>query len=290
MSDELLTPTQVAAELGVTPRTVQRWINDGRLQAQRVGGRMRVSRSSLTSVAGGPPAALDRPIRTLLIANRGEIAVRVARTAHRLGIRAVGIRTAEERAPEGMDEVAVVDSYLDGEALIEAARGLRADAVHPGYGFLSENAGFAEAVDRAGLIWVGPPPSAISLMGDKAAARRQAADHGVPVLPGYDGTAQDDETLRREAERIGLPLLIKPSAGGGGKGMRVVRDQRRLADELSASRREAARAFGVDRLILERYVDGPRHVEIQVLFDRHGYGVSLGERDCSTQRRQQKVV
>jgi acetyl-CoA/propionyl-CoA carboxylase biotin carboxyl carrier protein len=294
MDDELLTPRQVAAELGVTSRTVQRWINDGRLPGQRLGGRMRVSRSSLAAVtedaAGTLAPAKRRAIRSLFIANRGEIAVRIARTAHRLGMRTLGVRTAAERPPDGIDGVALVDSYLDADALIAAALGLGADAVHPGYGFLSENAAFAEAVEKAGLIWVGPPASAIALMGDKAAARRQAADHGVPVLPGYDGAAQDDETLYREADRIGLPLLIKPSAGGGGKGMRVVREAAALADELTASRREARRAFGDDRLILERYVDGARHVEIQVLFDAHGNGVSLGERDCSTQRRQQKIV
>ncbi len=189
-----------------------------------------------------------------------------------------------------MDEVTQVDSYLDGKALVAAALAHGADAVHPGYGFLSENAAFARAVSEAGLIWVGPPADAIGVMGDKAAARRRAAEQGVPVVPGYDGADQGEATLLAEAERIGFPLLIKPSGGGGGKGMRIVRDRDALVDELAASRREARRAFGDDRLILERYLDGPRHVEIQVLFDAHGHGVSLGERDCSTQRRQQKIV
>ena len=142
----------------------------------------------------------------------------------------------------------------------------------------------------AGLAWVGPPPRAIAAMGDKAAARRQAAAHGVPIVPGYDGTAQDDPTLSAEAERVGFPLLVKPSAGGGGKGMRVVRARSELAEALGAARREARRSFGDDRLILERYLEGPRHVEIQVLFDAHGNGLHLGERDCSAQRRNQKIV
>jgi acetyl-CoA/propionyl-CoA carboxylase biotin carboxyl carrier protein len=293
MADEDLTPRQVAEALGTTPRTVQRWIAQGRLPAVRVGGRMRVSRSSLaafsssTAHGGEPP---QRRIRSLLIANRGEIAVRIARSAHRLGIRVVGVTARDERPPEGLDATATIDSYLDGQALIDAARELAADAVHPGYGFLSENAGFARAVVEAGLTWVGPPAEAIAVMGDKAAARRRAAQRDVPVLPGYDGADQTDAALIAEAERVGVPLLVKPSAGGGGKGMRVVRQADELAEALAAARREAARAFGDDRLILERYLDGPRHVEIQVLFDAHGHGVSLGERDCSTQRRQQKIV
>ncbi len=297
VADELLTPTEVANALGVTPRTVQRWISTGRLTATRVGGRLRVSRSSLASVAGAeqtapadPGGAPRRPIASLLVANRGEIAVRVARTARRLGIRTVGVRAPGDRPPDGMDEVHEVPSYLDAPALVAAARAASVDAVHPGYGFLSENAGFAEAVIQAGLSWIGPPPSAIAAMGDKAEARRRAAGLGVPILPGYDGSAQDDTTLEREAARIGFPLLVKPSAGGGGKGMRVVRHAEELAESLAAARREASRAFGDPRLVLERYLVGPRHVEIQVLFDAHGHGIHLGERDCSSQRRNQKIV
>ncbi len=295
-NDELR-PRDVAAELNVTVRTVQRWINDGRLPAQRIGGRLRVSRSSLSVFRAAPssmpaaaPGAAPHSIRTLLIANRGEIAVRIARTARRLGIRTIGVHVADERPPDGMDDTIVIDSYLDGEALISAGRVTGADAVHPGYGFLSENADFARAVTVAGMTWVGPPASAIAAIGDKAAARHKAAQHGVPVVPGFDGDAQDDATLQREARRIGFPILVKPSAGGGGKGMRIVAASDQLAEALSAARREAQRAFGSDRLILERYVEGPRHVEIQVLFDAHGNGVHLGERDCSAQRRQQKIV
>ncbi len=289
MSDASLTPREVADELGVTVRTVQRWIADGRLQAERVGTRVRVSRSSLSAVHAGAAAGAV-PITSLLIANRGEIAVRVARTARRLGIRTIGIHAAEDRPPDGMDETHAVPSYLDGEAIIAVARHAGAAAVHPGYGFLAENPAFARAVTDAGIAWVGPTPEAIAAMGGKAAARRRVASQGVPVAPGYDGDAQDDATLTAAAGRIGFPLLVKPSAGGGGKGMRVVRAAAELPDALVGARREAHRSFGDDRLILERYVEHARHVEIQVLFDAHGTGIHLGERDCSAQRRNQKVL
>jgi excisionase family DNA binding protein len=291
MPDDL-TPRQVAEELGVTVRTVQRWIADGRLPAARVGSRVRVSRSSLGAVAGGAPTEPAAPgtIRTLLIANRGEIAARVARTAHRLGIRVVGIHAPDDRAPMDADEVHEVPSYLDGPAIVEAGRRAAADAIHPGFGFLAENPDFARAVAEAGMRWVGPPPDAIAAMGDKAEARRRAAAQGVPTVPGYDGEAQDDATLVAAAGRIGFPLLVKPTAGGGGKGMRVVRTAEALAEALAAARREADRAFGDDRLILERFLEGARHVEVQVLFDAAGNGIHLGERDCSAQRRNQKIV
>ena len=288
MSEDL-TPREVAEELGVTVRTVQRWIADGRLAATRVGSRVRVSRSSLSAVADvGAPGR--RTITVLLIANRGEIAARVARGARQLGLRVIGVRASDDRAPDGAHESHEIGSYLDGDELLAVARHAGADAVHPGYGFLAENAAFAAAVIDAGLTWVGPPPKAIAAMGDKAAARRQAAAQGVPIVPGYDGEAQDDSSLAAEAERVGYPLLVKPSAGGGGKGMRVVRDPGELAEALGAARREAHRSFGDDRLILERYLEGPRHVELQVLFDAHGNGLHLGERDCSAQRRNQKIV
>ena len=184
MSDDL-TPRQVADELGVTTRTVQRWIADGRLSAVRVGSRVRVSRASLGAVMTRPQTRAEGgPIRSLLIANRGEIAVRIARTARRMGIRVIGVRGPDERGPDGADEVHEIGSYLDGEALIALAHRAGADAVHPGYGFLAENSDFAAAVVDAGLRWIGPPPSAISAMGDKAAARRRAAEHGVPDDPG----------------------------------------------------------------------------------------------------------
>ncbi|HEX5579096.1 MAG TPA: biotin carboxylase N-terminal domain-containing protein, partial [Candidatus Limnocylindria bacterium] len=295
MTDDALTPREVADQLGVTVRTVQRWITNGRLPAERVGGRMRVSRSSLARVSSGgavgPVASRSaRPIRSVLIANRGEIAVRIARTARRQGLRSIGIHEAGDRPPQGLDLVVEVASYLDGGGIVDAARRTGAEAIHPGYGFLAENADFADAVAGAGLAWVGPPATALAAMGDKAAARRRAAAAGVPVLAGYDGAAQDDATLLAEADRVGLPLLVKPAAGGGGKGMHVVREASGLADALAAARREAARAFGDDRLILVRLLDGPRHVEVQVLFDALGAGVHLGERDCSAQRRHQKIM
>ncbi|MFL5675570.1 MAG: acetyl/propionyl/methylcrotonyl-CoA carboxylase subunit alpha [Chloroflexota bacterium] len=222
----------------------------------------------------------DRGIRVLFIANRGEIAARIARTCAALEIRAV---VPDTEGDSGLD-------LLDIGAVVEAARAAGADGLHPGFGFLAENADFAEAVETAGIIWVGPPPAAIRAMGDKAAARRLAASLGVPVVAGYDGEDQADATLEAAAERIGYPLLVKPAAGGGGKGMRTVREPERLADSLAAARREATSAFGDDRLVLERLIEGGRHVEIQVLFDAHGGGVHLGERDCSVQRRHQKVL
>jgi acetyl-CoA/propionyl-CoA carboxylase biotin carboxyl carrier protein len=216
----------------------------------------------------------------LFVANRGEIARRIERTCRRLGIDTVIPPTD---GPQALD-------LLDAEAVVRAALAAGADAVHPGFGFLAESARFAAAVEAAGMRWVGPPPAAIRAMGDKAAARRLALSLGVPVLPGYDDADQSDQALHDAATRIGYPLLVKPAAGGGGKGMRTVRDGAELGAAVAAARREATAAFGDDRLVLERYLEGPRHVEIQVLFDAHGAGVHLGERDCSIQRRHQKVL
>jgi len=291
---EELSPSQAAARIGTTTRSVQRWIAAGQLPARRLGGRWRVASDALDAfmrsserggaVPEGRPLGsaqpLGRPIRTLFVANRGEIARRVGRTADRLGIRTVVPATD---GPDALD-------LLDIAAVVAAAVGSGADAVHPGFGFLAENAGFAAAVIDAGLLWVGPPPSAIRAMGDKGAARHLAERLDVPVVPGYDGPGQSDRALRSAAKRIGFPLLVKPAAGGGGKGMREVRTADRLGDALAGARREAAAAFGDDRLILERLVEGPRHVEVQILFDLHGHGIHLGERDCSTQRRHQKVL
>ncbi len=210
----------------------------------------------------------------------GEIASRIARTADRLGIRIVIPQT---EGPNAIDLLSI-------ESVVAAAREAGAEALHPGFGFLAESAPFAEAVAAAGIRWIGPPPSAIRAMGDKAAARRLAHDLGIPTPPGYDGPEQDDESLAAAAVEIGVPLLVKPSAGGGGKGMRTVRSLDELPAALAAARREARSAFGDDRLILERFVLGPRHVEVQLLFDSDGVGVHLGERDCSIQRRHQKIL
>ncbi len=279
---EELSPSQAARRIGSTTRSVQRWIARGVLPARRVGGRWRVAFDALDAFERGAARSEqpDRAIRRLFVANRGEIARRIQRTGDRLGI---GVVVPPTDGPNAVD-------LLDIEVVVEAARGARADAVHPGFGFLAENADFAEAVIGAGITWIGPPPTAIRSMGDKVAARRLAVGLGIPVVPGYDGRGQSDAALRRAAEAIGYPLLVKPAGGGGGKGMRTVRTPERLADALAAARREATAAFGDARLLLERLVEGPRHVEVQVLFDRHGAGIHLGERDCSTQRRHQKVV
>ena len=283
MPDEL-SPSQAAARIGATTRSVQRWIAHGSLPARRVGGRWRVASDALDAfVARGERPSVDTQpaaIRTLFVANRGEIAERIRRTTVRLGIRTI--------VPGG-DGAPAVD-LLDGPAVVAAAQAAGADALHPGYGFLAEHAEFAAAVESAGIRWVGPPASSIRAMGDKAAARRLAAELGVETLPGYDDADRSDDALAAAAARIGAPLMVKPSAGGGGKGMRIVRDLATLPDALAAARREAQAAFGDDRLILERYLEGPHHVEIQVLFDAHGNGVHLGERDCSLQRRHQKVL
>ena len=272
-------PSEAARLIGATTRSVQRWIGAGRLPARRVGGRWRVASDALDAlIAGSSEPQLN--LRVLFVANRGEIAARIARTCRNLGIVAVLPPTD---GPGALD-------LLDAEAVVKAARSAGADALHPGFGFLAENAAFAEAVVAAGIRWVGPPPPAIRAMGDKAAARRLAASLDIPIVPGYDGDDQSDRALEQAAASIGLPLLVKPSAGGGGKGMRIVRDRDRLDDALAAARREATAAFGDDRLVLERYVEGPRHVEVQVLFDAHGQGIHLGERDCSIQRRHQKIL
>jgi acetyl-CoA/propionyl-CoA carboxylase, biotin carboxylase, biotin carboxyl carrier protein len=282
MRDEV-SPSEAARRLGATTRSVQRWIALGRLPARRVGGRWRVASDALDAFerepeAGAEPAA--RPIQRLFIANRGEIARRIRRTCDRLGIEAIEPPT---------DGAGAVD-LLDIGVVVAAARSAEADAVHPGFGFLAENAAFATAVEEAGIAWIGPPPDAIRAMGDKAAARKLAMDLRIPVVPGYDGTDEPDAAFVLAAKRIGYPVLVKPAAGGGGKGMRVVRDAAQLRDGLASARREALAAFADDSLIVEKLVEGPRHVEVQVLFDAHGAGVHLGERDCSTQRRHQKVL
>jgi geranyl-CoA carboxylase alpha subunit len=234
--------------------------------------------------------------RSLLIANRGEIVVRIARTARRLGVETIAVASdADRNAPHGRacDRVGgerAADSYLRAEHIIAAARTAGAEAVHPGYGFLSESAAFAEAVLAAGLAWIGPPVEAMRAMADKAEARQRMAAAGVPVLPGYDGAAQDRATLRREAGRIGWPLMVKAAAGGGGRGMRRVGQAADLDAALDAAAGEATAAFGDARLLLERAVVDARHVEIQVFADAHGHVIHLGERDCSVQRRHQKIV
>jgi geranyl-CoA carboxylase alpha subunit len=237
--------------------------------------------------------------RKILIANRGEIACRVMRTAHRLGYRTVAVFSdADAHAPHvaQADEAVRIgappaaESYLAIAAIIDAARRTGADALHPGYGFLSERADFAQACADAGLVFIGPPPDAIRAMGDKALAKRRMRDAGVPCAPGYLGEDQGDDRLGAEARKLGLPLLVKAVAGGGGRGMRLVRDMAELPQALAGARREAQSAFGDGTLMLERLIDDGRHIEIQVFADAHGNAVHLGERDCTAQRRRQKVI
>ncbi|WP_447928966.1 ATP-binding protein [Vreelandella sp. EE27] len=236
---------------------------------------------------------------TLLVANRGEIACRVMRTARRMGLKTVAVYSdadAHARHVREADEAihigpaAARESYLNIEAVIDAARRSGAGAVHPGYGFLSENSAFVAALDEAGLVFVGPPASAIEAMGDKAAAKARMAKAEVPLVPGYHGDDQDDRYLREEADKIGYPVMLKASAGGGGKGMRVVESGEAFQAALEGCRRESKASFGDARMLIEKYLVKPRHVEVQVFCDAQGNGVYLFERDCSVQRRHQKVL
>ncbi|MEZ4512430.1 MAG: acetyl-CoA carboxylase biotin carboxylase subunit [Chloroflexota bacterium] len=238
-------------------------------------------------------------IHKLLIANRGEIAVRIIRTAQKMGYETVAVFSdADADAPH----VALADqavrlgaadasaSYLNGERILAAAKQAGADAIHPGYGFLSENSDFARRVLDAGLVWVGPPPETMAVMGNKAAARQRVAAAGVPIVPGYDGAEQTDAAFLAAAATIGYPVMVKAAAGGGGRGMRLVAQPADLPAALAAARSEAAKAFGSGELLLEKAIVNPRHVEVQIFADQHGHVIHLGERDCSIQRRHQKVI
>jgi geranyl-CoA carboxylase alpha subunit len=235
----------------------------------------------------------------ILIANRGEIACRINRTAQRLGYRTVAVFSSTDvhalHVQQADEAVAIgaapaADSYLNIPAILAAAKASGANAVHPGYGFLSERADFAQACVDAGLVFIGPPAAAILAMGDKAAAKRRMLQAGVPCAPGYLEADQSDERLKTEAQKLGLPLLVKAVAGGGGRGMRLVRDMAELPAALAGARREANSAFGDGTLMLERLIDNGRHIEIQIFADGHGHAVHLGERDCTAQRRRQKVI
>jgi 3-methylcrotonyl-CoA carboxylase alpha subunit len=235
----------------------------------------------------------------ILIANRGEIACRIARTAKRLGVRTVAVYSeADKRALHvaSCDEAWLIgpahprDSYLRGDRILDVARKSGAQAIHPGYGFLSENADFARACQQTGFVFIGPPPTAIEAMGSKSAAKALMEKAGVPLVPGYHGDAQESATLEKEAGRIGYPVLIKACAGGGGKGMRVVNQAAEFAEALASAKREAASSFGDDRVLIEKYLTRPRHIEMQVFADMHGACLHLFERDCSVQRRHQKIL
>ncbi|MFO0390099.1 MAG: acetyl/propionyl/methylcrotonyl-CoA carboxylase subunit alpha [Alphaproteobacteria bacterium] len=240
-----------------------------------------------------------KKIKRLMIANRGEITCRIAATCRAMNIDVVTVFAEDDRdLPHArVGDVAILlegknlsETYLNIEKLIAAAKAAKADAIHPGYGFLSENAKFAEAVKKAGLIFVGPPAEVIARMGDKAESRIMCQKIGVPTVPGYDGDATDTKTLTKEAEKIGYPVLVKAAAGGGGKGMRIVHNAKDLPAALDSARSEAKNAFGDDRLIMEKYLTEPRHIEVQVFSDTHGNHLHLFERECSIQRRYQKIV
>ena len=242
---------------------------------------------------------LVRPFTSLLIANRGEIACRIIRTAKRMGLRTIAVYSeadANARHVKAADEARLIgpaaarESYLNIERILAAAKASGAEAIHPGYGFLSEKAEFAEACAEAGLIFVGPPASAIRAMGSKSAAKALMEQAGVPVVPGYHGKVQDLATFARAAKRLGYPVLLKAVAGGGGKGMRVVRSAEELEAAVAGAKREASAAFGDDSLLMEKFVERPRHIEVQVFGDAHGQIVSLFERECTLQRRHQKVI
>ena len=236
---------------------------------------------------------------TVLVANRGEIARRVIRTLRRLGIRSIAVYSdADAEAPHVREAdaayrigpAAAALSYLDGAAILAAARESGAQAIHPGYGFLSENAEFAAACAEAGIVFIGPDERALDVMGDKIRAKAHVAGNGVPVVPGIDATGLSDDAIADAAAEVGYPLLIKPSAGGGGKGMQVVRSAAELPEALATARRVASAAFGDDTLLLERLIERPRHIEVQVMADAHGRVIHLGERECTLQRRHQKVI
>jgi 3-methylcrotonyl-CoA carboxylase alpha subunit len=242
---------------------------------------------------------LARPFASLLIANRGEIACRIMRTAKRMGLRTIAVYSEADASAlhvQAADEARLLgpaparESYLSIERIVAVAQASGAEAIHPGYGFLSEKAEFAEACAAAGLIFIGPPASAIRAMGSKSAAKALMERAGVPVVPGYHGEAQDMGTFTRETKRLGFPVLLKAVAGGGGKGMRVVGSAKELEAAAAGAKREAASAFGDDRLLIEKFIERPRHIEVQVFGDTHGGIVSLFERECTLQRRHQKVV
>jgi 3-methylcrotonyl-CoA carboxylase alpha subunit len=244
-------------------------------------------------------STMYRRFRTLLIANRGEIACRVIRTAKRMGLRTVAVYSEADRGAmhvEMADEAVLLgpararDSYLNVERLLEAARKTGTEAIHPGYGFLSENAEFAQACASAGIVFVGPTAEMMTAMGSKSGSKALMEKAGVPLVPGYHGEAQDELTLAKAADRIGFPVLVKASAGGGGRGMRIVRAASELSAAITSAKREAKAAFGDDRLLIEKYVDNPRHIEVQVIGDSHGNLLSLFERECTLQRRHQKVI
>src|SRR5690606_17233914 len=288
---------QRQAEPGPAPLHRKRHRPSAR-QRRRTGRSARLPGKTPAQLAGAASMSHTH-IDTLLVANRGEIACRVMRSAKAMGLRTVAVHSAIDANARHVREADVAvnlggakpaESYLLIDRIIAAAKASGAQAIHPGYGFLSENAAFARAIEEAGLVFLGPPASAIEAMGSKSAAKALMEQAGVPLVPGYHGEAQDYETFRAAAQRIGYPVLLKAAAGGGGKGMKVAESEAQLAETLESAQREAQSAFGDSRMLVEKYVLKPRHVEIQVFADRHGNCLYLNERDCSIQRRHQKVV
>jgi len=242
---------------------------------------------------------MAKKIKKVLVANRGEIAVRIMRACHELGIGTVAVYSDADRLALHVrmaDEAYHIgaapsrESYLVQDRIVAVARQTKADAIHPGYGFLSENPEFAELVRKQGLIFVGPPAQAMRLMGDKTAARERMSDAGVPIVPGTAEPLADEQAAREVANQVGFPVMLKAAAGGGGKGMRIVRDESEIASAFRGARSEANSAFGDDRVYIEKYLQAPRHIEFQILADQHGNVIHLGERECSIQRRHQKVI
>lgn len=238
-------------------------------------------------------------IKKILIANRGEIALRVIKTCKKLGIKTVTLFTEEDRylphasaADESyyLGQGTLAETYLNQDKIVEIAKKTGTDAIHPGYGFLSENESFCRRLEKEGIIFIGPSVDAITLMGDKKTSKVRMEEIGIPLVPGYHGDKQDSDFLKKEADKIGYPVLIKATAGGGGKGMRIVHDSESFISELEGAKREAQNAFGFDRVLLEKYIINPRHIEVQVMSDSHGNHLHFFERECSIQRRYQKVV
>ncbi|KAI4329723.1 hypothetical protein MLD38_028076 [Melastoma candidum] len=267
---------------------------------RRVTPPLRRTLSSHSSSGEGPSSSPSLPIvDKVLIANRGEIACRIIRTSRRLGIRSVAVYSDADAASlhvKSADEAVHIGppparlSYLDASRIVDAALRTGAQAIHPGYGFLSESADFAKLCEDNGLVFIGPPASAIRDMGDKSASKRIMGAAGVPLVPGYHGEEQDVEFMKLEAEKIGYPVLIKPTHGGGGKGMRIVENANQFVESFLGAQREAAASFGVDKILLEKYITRPRHIEVQIFGDKHGNVLYLYERDCSVQRRHQKII
>jgi 3-methylcrotonyl-CoA carboxylase alpha subunit len=266
------------------------------LPAKRTRALARAILSTRSRYLSSNAASTAKPITSVLIANRGEIALRVGRTASDLGVRCTTIYTDPDAhsqhalsSPFAVN-LGVANAYLDGEKIIKVAKEQGCQALHPGYGFLSENSQFAKRCGEEGLVFIGPPWTAIEAMGNKSRSKEIMIDAGVPCIPGYHGENQDPQHLLQEAKKIGFPVMVKAVKGGGGKGMRIAFSEREFLDKLESAKSEGRNSFGDDVMLVEKYIATPRHIEVQVFADKYGHAVALGERDCSIQRRHQKVL